>query len=65
MSPTCGAKLNNFLLSGQTLRGREKRKKWEELELGFFSPNGFAFLTVEGGSGQLQAILKQCKDFCT
>jgi len=27
-------------------RGREKRGKWEEL--GFFSPNGFAFLTVLG-----------------
>ena len=41
--------------------GREKRGKWEEL--GFFSQNGFAFLTVEGGSGKLQAILKQYKDF--
>ena len=34
--------------------GREKRGKWEEL--GFFSPNGFAFLTVEGGSGKFQGV---------
>jgi len=55
--------VQNSCLNAGPYGGREKRGKWEEL--GFFSLNGFAFLTVEGGGGKLQAILKQCKDFCT
>ena len=46
--------LTDWLIEAGPYGGREKRGKWEEL--GFFSPNGFAFLTVEGGSGKFQGV---------
>ena len=49
----CGWRRDTIAKAGP-YGGREKRGKWEEL--GFFSPNGFAFLTVEGGSGKFQGV---------
>ena len=54
MNPPRPVDLENYIPEAGPYGGREKRGKWEELV--FFSPNGFAFLTMEGGSGKFQGV---------